>query len=151
MTIEFDGGDQYTTDTITRDVLTQTWHLRPAILTGLMLDPSAGTVVGPFIEWRGIMDTIDVADREGAASKVFLTMEGGSFRALSTNETKCADADQRVRSATDTFFKNTGVKPSQNVPFGISWSKVPGGNTNGGGSGGGGGGGGSFRGFDGLL
>lgn len=131
LNISFDGGDQYIDGTITRRILTQTWHLRPISLTGLMLDPSDDTVIGPFFEWEGFLDSAQIGDTEGNPSTLVITAEGGAFRALSKNHRKCTDADQRTRDASDTFFINTGVKPSQNIPFGISWSKVPGnGNTN---------------------
>lgn len=149
LTISFDGGDQFTPGTVTYRILNQTWHLRPVKLIGLMLDPDTSSPIGEFVNWEGSAEEIQASDITRGPSTIVLTCEGGSFRALSRNLTRCTDADQRLRVATDGFFRNTGIKPSQNIPFGVSWSNAPGtGNINRNGGGGGGGGGLDFGNFN---
>ncbi len=137
LTLVFDGGDQFSAGTFTARLVTGDWHLRPIRLEGVMLDPDDHSPIGAFLVWEGYMDVLSSQDADGAPSVISLTCEGGSFRALSKNLRRCTDADQRTRSSGDTFFRNTGIKPSQNVPFGTSWSKVAGHNSGGGGGGGG--------------
>jgi hypothetical protein len=98
------------------------------------------TPIGVHLEWNGWMDTLSTTDGTGAPSVVTLNCESGILRALDMNLTSCTDEDQRRRLSSDQFFRNVALKPSQQVPFGSSWSNIPGG----GGSGGSGGGGGGF-------
>jgi hypothetical protein len=101
------------------------------------------TAVGVVLDWRGFMDTISTPEGEGAASRVTLQCESGTFRARARNMTTVTDMDQKRRDATDASFRNIATKPFQSVPFGTSWSTIPGSRTGSGGGSSGGGAGGS--------
>lgn len=145
LTITFDGAPQNDDASFVGRLLDSTWHQRKMRLRGLLLDTSSNftSAIGVHLDWNGWMDTISVTDAIGQPAQVVLNCEGGVFRALDRNFTTCTHADQLRRSATDTFFKNVALKPTQDVPFGTSWKNIPGGNGRGGGSGGSGGGGGN--------
>lgn len=143
LTLTFDGAAQSDDTSFVGRLLDRTWHQRRMRLRGLLLDTSSNftSAIGVHLDWNGWMDTINVTDAVGQPAQVVLGCEGGVFRALDRNMTVCTDPDQRRRSATDAFFRNVALKPTQDVPFGTTWANIPGGNGRGGGGSGGGGGG----------
>jgi hypothetical protein len=143
LTISFDGAAQSDDTSFVGRLVDRTWHQRRMRLRGLLLNVSSNfvTPIGIHIEWNGWMDTISTSDATGAPSIVTLNCESGILRALDMNLTTCTDEDQRRRSSTDAFFRNVALKPAQQVPFGSSWSAIPGGGGSGGGTAPGGGGG----------
>lgn len=149
LTITFDGAPQNDDTSFVGRLLDRSWHQRRMRLRGLLLFTGSNltTPLGVHLDWNGWMDTITVTDAVGQPAQVVLGCEGGVFRALDRNMTTCTDPDQRRRSATDSFFKNVALKPTQDVPFGTTWANIPGG----GGRGGGGGGGGFFSGVGGQI
>jgi hypothetical protein len=100
---------------------------------------------GDFIicprEFYGTMERLTIQEQPSGQAMALLECETGTFRALDSNRITCSDRDQRIRSATDTFFLNTSVTGTRQVPFGISSNAIPGWGNSGGTSGGGGGGG----------
>jgi hypothetical protein len=147
LTIVFDGAVQSDDASFVGRLVDSTWHQRRMRIRGLLLDVSSNftTAIGVHLEWNGWMDTIQTNDGIGNTSTVILNCEGGILRALDQNLTLCTDADQRRRLSTDEFMRNVALKPAQEVPFGVAWSKIPGGLGYGYNSGGGGGGGGTFN------
>jgi hypothetical protein len=122
----FDGGEADDDATFVGKLLDNTWHQRPARFIGLLLNPDRLEVIDTFFEWRGKMDKVGTTEQIGAPSMITLSCEGGTFRALERNFSTCSDQSQRLRNTGDTFFSNTGVKPSQQIPFGTKWVNVPG-------------------------
>jgi hypothetical protein len=114
-------------------LLDRQWHQRKARLTGILFVPGTNfqTQVGKHIEWNGVMDTIETAEIDNGQSRLVLNCEGGIFRALDRNMTTCTDFDQKKRDPVDRFFGNVALKPRQDVPFGRSWSNIPGGSGRG--------------------
>jgi hypothetical protein len=141
LTIVFDGALQSDDASFIGRLVDSTWHQRRMRIRGLLMDVSSNftTAIGVHVEWNGWMDTIQTNDGIGNTSTIVLNCEGGIMRALDQNLTLCTDADQRRRLSTDQFMRNVALKPSQEVPFGVSWSKIPGGPGYGGTTGGGGG------------
>ena len=139
LNLEFDLTRQLDNQSLIGRLLDGDWHQRRMKLTGLLF--AAGedfaTIIGEHIIWEGRMDTIETSESPGAPPVAVLSCESGIFRALGRNMTTCSHADQLRRDPTDQFFAQTALKPLQEIPFGLSWSKVPGG----GGSRSGGGGG----------
>jgi hypothetical protein len=117
----------------------RSWHQRPVKLTALLLVPGTNfiTPIDPYLEWNGVMDTIETTEKDGSPYSLIMGCEGGIFRALDRNLTTCTHVDQRKRDPTDRLFENVATKPRQDVPFGRSWSNVPGASGRGGTSGGG--------------
>jgi hypothetical protein len=142
LTIVFDGALQSDDSSFVGRLVDSTWHQRRMRIRGLLMDVSSNftTAIGVHVEWNGWMDTIQANDGIGNTSTIVLNCEGGIMRALDQNLTLCTDADQRRRLSTDQFMRNVALKPAQEVPFGVSWSKIPGGSGYGSTSGGSGGG-----------
>lgn len=142
LTIGFDGAPQSDDASFIGRLVDRTWHQRRMRLRGLLMNVASNfvTPIGIHLEWNGWMDTISTSDGSGAPSIVTLNCESGILRALDMNLTTCTDEDQRRRLSTDQFFRNVALKPAQQVPFGTTWGKIPGGGHNGGTYTGGGGG-----------
>ena len=132
--VEFDSSKENDTTSFFGRLVTKTWHQRPVKLKGIVAT-SGLVLVSEVMEWRGRADSMKIRTG-GRNAKAVLTVEGGTFRAVDVNHVYTDDETQRERSSTDSFFINTGVKPKQRIPFGISWSKVPGATGGGGGGGG---------------
>lgn len=126
LNISFEGASQNEDASFIGRFLDRTWHQRRIRLRGVLLLPDMITPIGTHLDWFGRMDTLQTDDTDGGSSSVMLTCEGGTFRALARNMRTCTDADQRRRSSTDRFFEQTATKPQQDIPFGLTWSKVPG-------------------------
>lgn len=143
VTISFDGAEQYDDTSFIGRLVDRTWHRRDIYLTGIVINPQTGALLDDFDTWRGRLDTLNVTDQVGGVSTAALRCESGTFHALSRNNATASDADQKRRNANDTFFENQALKVSQKMPFGLSYSDIPGTpNTSGGGNSGGG-----FNGF----
>ena len=125
--MQFDGSFQDDTSTFIGLLLTRTWHQRPVRFFGLLLDTADYSVIDTHMEWRGKLDQLETEEAPGQPSRILMRCESGVFRARETNMTTCSDADQRRRSATDTFFANTALKQGQKVPYGRTWASIPGG------------------------
>lgn len=124
--LQFDGGDESDTSTFIGDLLTRTWHQRPVRFFGLLFDPTDGSQIAMFYEWQGRADKIVASRGMDGAAIVTLTCESGVFRALERNLSTVGAQDQKRRDATDTMFRNMALKQGQQVPFGVSWSNIPG-------------------------
>lgn len=147
-TLTFDGAHENDTGEFIGLLLTRTWHQRPCIFHGLLLSTSDFSVIDEFYEWRGFMDMAPVQSNAGTQADVQLALESGVFRAQERNMATVGHNDQIRRDPTDTLFRDMARKQDQQIPYGISWSKIPGYGTTGGGGGGGGGGFGPGRGFN---
>lgn len=128
LTIWFDGATQLDDASFVGRLLDLRWHQRKVRLRQLLMVPSSNfaTVVGVVLDWRGFMDTITSPEGDDGPSRVTLTCESGTFRARARNMTTVTDRDQRLRDANDASFRNIATKPFQSVPFGTSWSTIPG-------------------------
>ena len=124
--LEFDGGLEDLSGFFIGQLLQRTWHQRPVRFFGLVLNLSDLSVIDTFYEWRGKCDRIVVQSNAGRPALIQVHCESGVFRAQEANDSRVAHNDQVRRDATDTFFKDMAVKQNQQVPYGISWSKVPG-------------------------
>ncbi len=144
LTIAFDGGPQLDDTAFVGRLLDSTWHQRAIRLRQVLLVPTSNNtqVVGGGFEWNGYMDKIDAPEGTSEASRVVLNCEGGLFRVLARNNRTVSDRDQRERNSDDGSFKNIAVKPFQDIPFGTTWTSIPGRRGPGAGPGRGGGGGG---------
>lgn len=127
LAIWFDGAAQLDDASFVGRLLDRRWHQRRVRLRQLLLAPGTNftSVIGVAFEWRGFMDKIDAPEGPGA-SRVALGCESGTFRARARNMTTVSDRDQRLRDASDASFANMAVKPFQDVPFGTSWTNIPG-------------------------
>lgn len=128
LTIWFDGAAQLDDASFVGRLLDLRWHQRKVRLRQLLLNPSTNfvTAIGVVMDWRGFMDKIDAPEGDAGPSRVVLTCESGTFRARARNMTTVTDRDQRLRDADDASFRNMATKPFQSVPFGTSWSNIPG-------------------------
>lgn len=128
LTIWFDGATQLDDESFVGRLLDLRWHQRKVRLRQLLLNPSTNfvTAIGVVMDWRGFMDQIAAPEGDDGPSRVVLTCESGTFRARARNMTTVTDRDQRVRDADDASFRNIATKPFQSVPFGTSWSNIPG-------------------------
>jgi hypothetical protein len=128
LTIWFDGALQLDDASFVGRLLDRRWHQRKVRLRQLLLNPSTHfvTAIGVVMDWRGFMDTIEAPEGDEGPSRVTLSCESGTFRARARNMTTVTDRDQRLRDADDGSFKNIATKPFQSVPFGTSWSNIPG-------------------------
>ena len=127
LTILFDASIDLDSDTFIGRLMDRTWHQRRVRLRGVLFDTSSEwvTPIGTVIDWRGFMDKLErVEGAEGVVTS--LTCEGGTFRALARNMHTCTDLNQKDRASGDLFFQNTGIKPTQDIPFGVHWGNVPG-------------------------
>ncbi len=140
--IEFDAAQQLDNASFIGRLLDGSWHQRRVKLTGLLfaVDDDFSTVIGEHMVWEGRMDTVELTERPGSEMVAALSCESGVFRALGRNMTTCSHTDQLRRDPTDNFFQQTGLKPQQEIPFGRSWSTVPGQGSRSGGGGTAGGG-----------
>jgi len=128
LTFWFDGAVQLDDASFVGRLLDRRWHQRKIRLRQLLLVPTSNfaTTIGVGLDWRGFMDTIGAPEGDGGPSRVVLSCESGTFRARARNMTTVTDRDQRLRDADDACFRNMAVKPFQDIPFGTSWSNVPG-------------------------
>ena len=141
----FNGAYEEDTSSFLGLLLTRSWHQRPVNFFGLLIDLNDGSVIDKFYEWRGRIDRITVERNEGGVSIARVACESGVFRALDVNNSTLSHNDQIRRHPSDTMLRNMVRKQGQQIPYGVSWSKVPGFGTSGGSNYGGGGGGGGFR------
>lgn len=124
----FDGGPQYDDASFVGRLLDRTWHQRAFRLRQVLFQTSTyfATVIGEVLDVRGFMDTIQTPEGGTEASRVVLSCETGTFRARARDMATITDADQRRRDSDDASFRNMAVKPFQDVPFGASWTTIPG-------------------------
>lgn len=141
VTLQFDANDQHTSGTPLYNLLRSDWHLRRIYIACLFFNHTTGDFIICPREFYGTMERLTVQEQPAGQAMALLECETGTFRALDSNRITCSDRDQRIRSATDTFFLNTSVTGTRQVPFGISSNAIPGWGNSGGTSGGGGGGG----------
>lgn len=136
LSIWFDGATQLDDASFIGRLLDRRWHQRKIRLRQLLLVPTSNfvTPIGVVMDWRGFMDTIETPEGGSGSSRATLNCESGTFRARARNMTTVTDRDQRLRNADDASFRNIAVKPNQDIPFGTSWSTVPGYRQAGGGS-----------------
>lgn len=137
-TMTFDGAHENDTGQFIGLLLSRTWHQRPCRFFGLLLNTTDYSVIDKFYEWRGRIDTIVSSKEVGSPATITMTLESGVFRAQEANNQTVSHNDQKRRDAADTMFRDMAVKQDQQIPFGLSWSKVPGARAGGGGGGGGG-------------
>jgi hypothetical protein len=128
LAIWFDGATQLDDASFIGRLVDRQWHQRKVRLRQLLLVPTSNfvTAVGVVMDWRGFMDTLEAPEGDESPSRVTLSCESGTFRARARNMTTVTDRDQRLRDATDASFRNIATKPFQDVPFGTSWSSIPG-------------------------
>jgi hypothetical protein len=128
LTVWFDGATQLDDASFIGRLVDRQWHQRKVRLRQLLLVPTSNfvTAVGVVMDWRGFMDTLEAPEGDEGPSRVTLSCESGTFRARARNMTTVTDRDQRLRDASDASFRNIATKPFQDVPFGTSWSSIPG-------------------------
>lgn len=128
LTIWFDATEQLDDASFVGRLLDRRWHQRKVRLRQLITTQSSNfvTVNGVALEWRGFMDKIETNEGDDGPTRVTMTCESGTFRARARNMTTVTDLDQKRRDATDGSFRNIATKPFQSVPFGTSWSNIPG-------------------------
>lgn len=124
--IEFDGNDQFVSGSLTERIITDEWFQRSITLRCVMYNANTGIfIVEPFTIF-GVMDFMEIPEGTGHETPMTITMETGTFRVNERRHTICADRDQRRRVSTDGFFRNTAVKNSEAIPFGVEDQNVPG-------------------------
>jgi len=126
--IMFDAAAVLDSDTLIGRLVDRTWYQRRFRLRQLALVPMKnGTeIIGAGYDWYGYMDNIEETIGDGGKPIIALTCESGIFRSRGRNYRTYTDADQRQIDPDDPSFKNTATKPFQSIPFGESWSNVPG-------------------------
>ncbi len=126
MDIVFDGAEQFNAGSLFERVINGAWYQRSISLTCLIFNGNTGAFIVAPHQIFAVMDFLSIPEASGQAVDAVLTCQTGTFRVNDRRHTICADRDQRLRSATDTFFKNTAVKNSEAVPFGIENKNIPG-------------------------
>jgi hypothetical protein len=104
------------------------WYQRRIRVRQLLFTPGEhfNNLIGSCFEWFGYMDMFEEGAAEDESATLILTCESGIFRARGRNMHTYTDKDQRLYDAADASFVNTATKPFQSIPFGESWSTVPG-------------------------
>lgn len=123
---QFDGADRYVGGSLFARILAGGYHLRKFDLACAVYNASTGAFIVEAHKIYGFIDQIKEAEGEDHEPWAIMSCETGTYRMLGNRQTQCSDEDQRLRNATDGFFKNTGVKGSENIPFGIKSSNIPG-------------------------
>lgn len=132
--LKFDGADRYVGGSLFARILNGGYHLRSFDLACAIYNAESGAFIVEPYKIYGFIDQIKENEAVDAEPWATMSCETGMFRTLANRQTQCSHEDQIQRNATDTFFKNTGIKGSENIPFGISSSDVPGYKSSGGGS-----------------
>jgi hypothetical protein len=126
MDIAFDGADQFNSGSLFERILTGDWYQRSLRLSCLIFNGNTGAfIVAPHVI-DAVMDFLSIPEATDQSVDAIITCETGTFRVNDRRHTICADRDQRLRSGSDTFFKNTAIKNSEAVPFGIKNENIPG-------------------------
>lgn len=123
---QFDGADRYVGGSLFARILAGGYHLRQFDLACAVYNASSGDFIVEAHKIYGFIDQIKEIEAEGGEPWATMSCETGTYRMLGNRQTQCSDEDQRLRNATDGFFKNTGIKGSENIPFGIKSSNIPG-------------------------
>lgn len=126
LTLQFDGAERYVGSSLFARILAEDWHLRSMDLALAIYNQETGAFIAEPRKLYGFIDHLNNPEAEGAEPWATLTCETGTFRMLGTRNTLCTDADQRKRNSNDGFMQNTGIKGTENIPFGISSSAIPG-------------------------
>lgn len=135
ISFNFDGNQKGVAGHFLNELVNAQWHQRPIKLRGALINTTGDmSLIGYHIEWNGTIDEEKGSEGIGSASILTYTCESGIIRFLSRNMATFTHNDQLRRNATDTFFENTGLKPGQRIPFGISSGVVPGSSGRSGGS-----------------
>ena len=123
---EFDGADRYVENSLFARFLAGGWHLRQFDLALALYNAETGEFIVEARKLYGFMNELTNPEGDGADAWAVLNCETGTFRILSARKTQVSDDDQRKRNPSDGFMRNVGVKGSENIPFGISNSNIPG-------------------------
>lgn len=126
LAIQFDGAERYVGGSLFARVLDEDWHLRSMDLALAIYNQETGDFIAEARKLYGFIDNLNNPEAEDAEPWATMTCETGTFRMLGSRNTLCTDADQRKRDADDGFMLNTGIKGTENIPFGIASSKIPG-------------------------
>lgn len=124
--ISFDASEIHDDTSFAGRLVDRTWHRRRVKIFLLLYNAATGAFICETRQVFAFADTLDDVDQVGAPAQLTMGCETGTIRALASRRNLCSDADQRKRNPTDAFFRNVGVKGSQQVPFGVAWSNVPG-------------------------
>lgn len=137
-----DGSRQDEPGSFARTLVTNTWHQRRIRMRMVCFTPGTDfrVEIGSILEWHGRMDTMPDTEGRDQPNTLQLNCEGGTFAVLSRTMATYSDTDQKKRAPLDRFFEQTASKPTQDIPFGISYTNVPGYNPGRGALGGGAGG-----------
>lgn len=134
LSLWLDGSGEFTPGSLIYRFIHRTWHGRRLRLRQVLfaVDSNYATPIGVYYRWQGLMDTLPAPFGGKGPARFTLNAESGAFRAKQRDMTTLTDVDQRRRAANDGSFKNTAVKPFQDIPFGEEWSNIPGATANGG-------------------
>lgn len=124
--MQFPTADRYVGSSLFARILDNGYHLRSFDLACAVYNAQDGSFIVEAHKVYGFIDQIKESEAIDAEAWSTMSCETGTFRTLGNRQTFCSDEDQRLRNATDGFFKNTGIKGSENVPFGIASSNIPG-------------------------
>ena len=124
--MQFPTADRYVGSSLFARILDNGYHLRSFDLACAVYNAQDGAFIVEAHKVYGFIDQIKESEAIDAEAWSTMSCETGTFRTLGNRQTFCSDEDQRLRNATDGFFKNTGIKGSENVPFGIASSNIPG-------------------------
>lgn len=124
----FDGAAQLDDSSFIGRLLDRSWHERNMRLRQVIMSPTSEftVAVGVALDLFGRMDDLTDTDQDGAPSNFQLACEVGPLWARDRNLRTVTDVDQREIDPNDGIFSDIGVKPFQEVPFGTSWSNIPG-------------------------
>lgn len=82
------------------------WHQRPVVVFHAFVD-GAGDVLGVVPVFSGFLDAAPVEDEDGGTLKMTLVVESNNRELSRSSGRMRSDADQRLVSASDGFFKHT--------------------------------------------
>lgn len=101
----------------------RSYHNRRITIKGLLLDADDLTsVIAEGFSYKGFVDSI--ALDEGQEHILTVRVEGGLFRAVSTNTHVIAHRNQIARSPGDNFFFEIERRVGRDIPFGLSRAQM---------------------------
>jgi hypothetical protein len=95
------------------------WHQRPVVISRAYLD-DAGAVLHILPRFAGFLDAAPVSDEANGTASMTLSAESNNRELQRATERVRSDADQRLVSATDGFFKHTTASA---VDSNIYWGR----------------------------
>lgn len=97
------------------------WHQRPILVQRAIIAIGAPQVLNLMPEFSGFLDQAIIRETPGGTSTMIFRCESASRAFDRGNARKRSDADQRLRDASDGFFKFAATAVSRP----IEWGSVP--------------------------